>query len=151
VLVLIGMWWSLSFSCLCCLRIWLCIAESVLLSTFLPFLLLWSGTSCPFMVLFAFTFCAEFLGKSFVVVFWWSYIVLVSVSYGRLLFLHLFWMIAFLGRVSWGWNYFHLVSRRPHSMLFLLEVFHGEICRDFDRFTFVCFFFSLLQPSMFFL
>jgi hypothetical protein len=50
-------------------------AESVLLSTFLPFLLLWFGTACPFMVLFAFTFGMQnFLEDSFAVVAWWSYI-----------------------------------------------------------------------------
>jgi hypothetical protein len=31
----------------------------MLVSTFLPFLLLWFGTACPFMVLFAFTFCVQ--------------------------------------------------------------------------------------------
>jgi hypothetical protein len=61
----------------------------MLLSTFLPFLLLWFGIACPFMVLFDFL-CAEFLGESFVVVAWWSYIVLVSANHGRLLLLHLF-------------------------------------------------------------
>jgi hypothetical protein len=34
--------------------------------------------------------CAEFLGESFAVVVWWSYIVLVSAYQGRLLLLHLF-------------------------------------------------------------
>jgi hypothetical protein len=33
--------------------------------------------------------CSEFLEESFVVVAWWSYIVLVSAYYGRLLLLHL--------------------------------------------------------------
>jgi hypothetical protein len=55
----------------------------VLLFTFLHFLLLWFGAACPFMVLFPFTFCVEFLGESFVVVAWWSYIVLVSAYHGR--------------------------------------------------------------------
>jgi hypothetical protein len=59
VLVLIGMWWFLSFSCLSCLRVWLCVAESMLLSTFLPFLLLWFGSACPCIVLFAFIFCMQ--------------------------------------------------------------------------------------------
>jgi hypothetical protein len=60
------------------------------LFTVLPFLLLWFGIACPFMVLFAFTLCAEFFGESFVVVVWWSYIVLVSAYHGRLLLFHLF-------------------------------------------------------------
>jgi hypothetical protein len=34
-------------------------SESVLLSTFLPFLYQWFGTACPFMVLFAFSFCVQ--------------------------------------------------------------------------------------------
>jgi hypothetical protein len=33
------------------------------------------------------------------VVAWWSYIVLVSAYHGRLLLLHLFWMIVFLGSI----------------------------------------------------
>jgi hypothetical protein len=49
------------------------------------------------------------------VVAWWSYIVLVSTYHGRLLLLHLFWMIVLLGR-----SYFHSVSRIPHSILFLI-------------------------------
>jgi nucleoside recognition membrane protein YjiH len=44
-------------------------AETMLLFTFLPFLLLWFGIACPFMVLFCFHYlCAEFFGESFVVV-----------------------------------------------------------------------------------
>jgi hypothetical protein len=35
VLLLIGMWWFLSFSCLSCLKVWLCVAKLRLLSTFL--------------------------------------------------------------------------------------------------------------------
>jgi hypothetical protein len=54
------------------------------------------------------------------VVAWWSYIVLVSAYYGRLLLLHLIWMIVLLGRVSWGWSYFHSVLKRPQSMFFML-------------------------------
>jgi hypothetical protein len=61
-----------------------------MLLSFLPFLLLWFGAACPFMVLLALTFYAGFLGESFVVVVCWSYIVLVSVYHGRLLLLHRF-------------------------------------------------------------
>jgi hypothetical protein len=61
----------------------------------------------------------EFLEESFIVVALWSYAVLVSAYYGRLLLFHLFWMIVLLGRVSWGWSYFHSVPGRAHSMLFL--------------------------------
>jgi hypothetical protein len=64
--------------------------------------------------------CVEFLEESFVVVAWWAYITLVSAYLGRLLLLHLFWMIVLLGRVSKGWGYFHSVPRIPHSMPFLL-------------------------------
>jgi hypothetical protein len=32
--------------------------------------------------------CAEFLGESFVVVAWWSYIVLISAYHGKLLLLY---------------------------------------------------------------
>jgi hypothetical protein len=62
----------------------------MLRSTFLPFLLLWFGNACPFMVLFAFTLCAEFLEKSFVMVALWFDIVVVSAYHGRLLLLYLF-------------------------------------------------------------
>jgi hypothetical protein len=44
--------------------------------------------------------CSEFLVESSVVVAWCSYIVLVSVYCGRLLFLHQFWMIVLLSRMS---------------------------------------------------
>jgi hypothetical protein len=43
---------------------------------------------------------AEFLVDSFVVVSWWSYVILVSAYHGRLLLPHLFSMIVFLGRIS---------------------------------------------------
>jgi hypothetical protein len=59
VLILIGMWWFLSCSCFCCLRVWLCTAELMLLSAFLSLLLLWFGTACLFMVLFAFISCVH--------------------------------------------------------------------------------------------
>jgi hypothetical protein len=64
----------------------------MLLSTFLPFLLLWFGAACPFMVMFVcfYFLCVEFLEESFVVVAWWSYIVLVSAYHGRLFLLHIF-------------------------------------------------------------
>jgi hypothetical protein len=55
----------------------------VLLFTFLPFLLLWFGIAC-FHGFVCFHFlCAEFLGESFVVMAWLSYIVLVSSYHGR--------------------------------------------------------------------
>jgi hypothetical protein len=57
VLVLIGMWWFLSFSCLSCLRVWLCAAQSMLCSTFLPFLLLFFYFYC-----FIFHMCIQCLG-----------------------------------------------------------------------------------------
>jgi hypothetical protein len=57
-LILMGKWWFLLFSCFCCLRIWLCAAESMLLSDYLWFILS-SGTSCPLVVLFAFIFCVQ--------------------------------------------------------------------------------------------
>jgi hypothetical protein len=53
---------------------------------------------CSF-VCFHFLF-AELLEESFEVVAWWSYIVLISAYCGRLLLLHLFWMIILLGRIS---------------------------------------------------
>jgi hypothetical protein len=63
----------------------------MLLSTLLPFLLLWFGTACPFHGYVGFHFlCAESLKESFVVVALWSYIVLVSAYHGRLLLLQLF-------------------------------------------------------------
>jgi hypothetical protein len=62
----------------------------MLLSTFLPFVLLWFSTACPFMVLYAFIFCAEVSKESLVVVAWWLYIVLASAYHGSLLLLHLF-------------------------------------------------------------
>jgi hypothetical protein len=65
------------------------VAKSILLSTFLPFLL-WFGTACPFIALFSFTLCAGFFEECFVVVAWWSYIVLASAYLGRLLLLYLF-------------------------------------------------------------
>jgi hypothetical protein len=59
VLILIGMWWFLPFSCFCCLMIWLCAAKSMLLSYYLSFLLLWFDTSFPLVVVFAFIFCMQ--------------------------------------------------------------------------------------------
>jgi hypothetical protein len=38
--------------------------------------------------------------RIFIMVAWWSFIVLVSACCGRLLLLHPFWMIILLGRVS---------------------------------------------------
>jgi hypothetical protein len=64
--------------------------------------------------------CAELLVESFVVVAWWSYIVLVSAYHGRLLLLYLFWRIVLLGRVSYGCRYFHSVPGISYSMPFLL-------------------------------
>jgi hypothetical protein len=45
---------------------------------------------------------------------WWSHIIFVSACHGRLLLLHLFWMIVLLGWVSWGWSYSHSVPGRSH-------------------------------------
>jgi hypothetical protein len=59
ILILLGRWWFLPFSCFCCLSIWLCVAESMLLSGYLSFLLLWFDISHPLMVLFAFIFYVQ--------------------------------------------------------------------------------------------
>jgi hypothetical protein len=62
----------------------------MLLSTFLPFILLWFGTGSHFVIFVCFHFLSvDFLEESFVVVAWWSYIVLVSAYHGRHLLLHL--------------------------------------------------------------
>jgi hypothetical protein len=103
------------------------------------------------MVMLAFTFCVRIPWRilsrgGFVVIY------LVSAYHGRLLLLHLFWMTALLGRVSWGWSYFHSVSRRTHTMLFLLFMF---LLRSLLWFwwVYLCklLVFSLLQPWIFFL
>jgi hypothetical protein len=88
--------------------------------------------------------CAESLVESFVVVAWWSHIILVSVYCGRFLLLPQFWMIVWLGTISEGWSYFHSVPEIPHFMSFLLFKFCWEVCCYFDGFTFLCylFFFS---------
>jgi hypothetical protein len=62
----------------------------MLLSTFLPFLLQGFDNACPSMILFAFTLCAEFLEESFVMVAFWSYVVVVSADHEILLLLYLF-------------------------------------------------------------
>jgi hypothetical protein len=118
------MWWFLSFTCLSCLKVWLCLPKLRLLSTFLPFSfpVVWCCLSFHGKVGFHFL-CAESLEESFVVVALWSHIFLVSDYHGRLLLLHLLWMIVLLGRVSRGWSYFRLVPRRSHPMLFLLLMF----------------------------
>jgi hypothetical protein len=72
---------------------WLCLFSS-------------SGCRIPFRI-----FCSGGL---------WSCIVLVSVYHGRFLFLLQFWMIALLGKVSYGWSCFLLVIEIPHSMPLLL-------------------------------
>jgi hypothetical protein len=63
----------------------------MLLSDSLSFLLLWFDTTCPLAILFAFIFCVQnILENLFIVLAWWSYIVLVSAYHGRFLSLHLF-------------------------------------------------------------
>jgi hypothetical protein len=105
-------------------------------------------SSCGF-VYFHFLW-AEFLGETFVVVVWWSHIVLVSTYHQRLLLLHLFWMIVLLGRVSWGWSYFHWVPGISHSMPFLFLVsFEKSDVILMDLLLYVVF--SLLPTSIFFL
>jgi hypothetical protein len=64
--------------------------------------------------------CFNFLCAEF---FMWSYIVLVSAYRGRLLLLHLFWMIVLLSRVCKSTCYFHSVPRIPHYIPFLLSRF----------------------------
>jgi hypothetical protein len=59
MLIFIGIWLLLSFSCFCWLRIWVCAAESMLLSYDLSFLLLQFNIYSPLMVLFAFIFCVQ--------------------------------------------------------------------------------------------
>jgi hypothetical protein len=67
------MWWFLTFSCFCYLKIWLCVVESMLIS------------DCLYLIfpVLSFFFCfhllyAEFLVEYFVVVALWSYTVLIS-------------------------------------------------------------------------
>jgi hypothetical protein len=62
--------------------------------------------------MFVFIFLLEYS----VVVVLCSHIVLVSVYHGKLLFLHQFWMIGLLGRVSKDWNFFLSGLKIPHSM-----------------------------------
>jgi hypothetical protein len=50
VLILISVWWILPFSCVCCLRIWLCPAKSMLLCGYLSFILLCFDISCHLVV-----------------------------------------------------------------------------------------------------
>jgi hypothetical protein len=152
MLVLINTWWSLSCSCLLIKGLIMCSWISVTVC----FLVCSSPVvwyCLPFHGFVCFNFpCSEFLGESFVVVALWSYIVLVHFYHGRLLLFHLFWMIVLLTIVFQDWSYFYSVTRRPHSMPFLLLMFLLSSLLDFDGFTFVCYLFFLsynLQYSFF--
>jgi hypothetical protein len=122
----------------------------MLLSTFLSSLLLWFGTACPLMGFFCFHFlCAVFLEESFVVVSWWSYIVLGSAYHGSLLLLHLFWMLVFcIEYPSVEVICIHCPEYlTPCSSHFSIE--KSDVI--FDEFTFVCYLFFSLWTSIFFL
>jgi hypothetical protein len=74
-------WWFLPFSCFCCLRIWLCATESrfsLILCLFCSY-----GLILPVLSWFVcfHILCAEFFVESSVVVAWWSYIVMVCLSW----------------------------------------------------------------------
>jgi hypothetical protein len=107
VLILIGMWWFLSFSSFCHLRVWLCAVESLSLSDSLPFLLLWFGTAYPLMVLFAFIFCVQ----NFLVC--WSGLLLCFVFFCY----SLFWGFPYHGSLTLQYC---LVSSLIHLSLFIV-------------------------------
>jgi hypothetical protein len=117
-------WWFLSFSCFCCLWIWVCAADSMLLSECFSVLLMRFNTSHPFVDMFVFVlYVCRIPFKIFCSVDLVAIYCFVSIYCGRLLFLHQFWMIILLGRVSKDGKCFHSVLEIHHSMPFLLLKF----------------------------
>jgi hypothetical protein len=78
-------------------------------------------------IIYCFSFCL--LWKIFIApsIFWVEYLI----------------VIAFLGRVSYSWNYFHSVPIIPYTMPFWFLNFCWELCCDFDGFIFICYLFFL--------